>query len=126
MALMMLGEQQLAARPCRSARYAFSAFSRFGFWNSLSLIQSGMAMRNEAKPARRIGEIGFEQPLELDERLLEEDDVVDVVEIDVARLQAIADRVGRESPASCFLRVKRSSCAAATMRPSSTRAAALS
>ena len=29
---------------------AASAFSRFGFWNSFSLIHSGIAMRKEAKP----------------------------------------------------------------------------
>ena len=29
---------------------ASSAFSKFGFWNSFSLIQSGIAMRNDWKP----------------------------------------------------------------------------
>ncbi len=41
-----------------------------------------MAMRNERKPRGAKREIGFEQALELQERLVVEDDVVDVVELD--------------------------------------------
>src|SRR5215470_6901551 len=37
-----------AAEPL--AAKAESAFSKFGFWNSLSLIQAGIAVRNEVKP----------------------------------------------------------------------------
>ena len=38
---------------------------------------------------RGVGEIGLEQALELDERLLEEDDVVDVVEVDLPGLETV-------------------------------------
>ena len=83
-------------------------------------------MRNEAEAARREREIGLEQPLELEERLVVEHDVVELAQPAAGLGQTIGDRARRESAASCFLRVKRSSCAAATMRPSTTRAAALS
>ena len=79
-----------------------------------------------AEAARRQRDIGFQQPLEFQERLVVEDDVIDVGKAGAGGFQAIGDRVASETTASCFLRVKRSSCAAATMRPSSTSAAALS
>ena len=50
-----------------------------------------------AEAARREGEIGFEQPLEFQERLVVEHDVIDVVEPRSCRLQAIGDRVVRET-----------------------------
>ena len=54
-------------------------------------------MRERLEAARREGEIGFEQPLEFQERLLVEDDIVDVLERDAGLLEAIADRVDREA-----------------------------
>ena len=50
------------------------------FWNSFSRSQSGRAIRKERNPLRRKRQIGLEQPLELQERLVVEDDVVDLVE----------------------------------------------
>jgi hypothetical protein len=49
------------------------------------------------KAARRVGKVGLEQPLELDQRLLEEHDVVDLIEVDLARRKAVADRLGRKA-----------------------------
>ncbi len=46
---------------------------------------------------RREGEIGFEQPLELEERLVVEDDVIDVAGSDFGFVQAILDGVTRET-----------------------------
>ena len=82
-----------------------------------------MAKRGEA-PGRE-GEIGLEEALELEEGLVVEDDVIDVGERQpcVARQYSTAF-LGKR--ASCFLRVKRSSCAAATILPSRSSAAALS
>ena len=56
-----------------------------------------------AEAARRKGEIGLEQPLELQERLVVEGDVVDVGQRDAGLVEAIVDRVRRESRsrASC-------------------------
>src|SRR5262249_2875269 len=51
--------------------------------------------RSEA--ARRIGKVGLQQPLKFDQRLLEEDDVIDAIEVDLARLKAIADSMTREA-----------------------------
>ena len=95
------------------------------FWKSFSRSHSGIAVRNERKPRGANAEIGLEQPLELEQRLVVEDDLVDFVELDPAGLEAIGHRL-RGNSASCFLRVKRSSWAAATIVPSTTSAAALS
>ena len=91
---------------------------------SFSPSHSGMAIRYDRQPARRAGDVGFEQPRELDQRLLVEADVIDLRRRDARLAQAVRDRLASGNAASCFLRVKRSSCAAATMRPSSTRQAA--
>ena len=55
------------------------------------------------KTARSVGEIGLQQALELDQRLFEKDHVIDIVEGDLAGLQAIADRrsPGKPHHASC-------------------------
>ena len=79
-----------------------------------------------AEPGRGIGQVGLQQPLELGQRLVVEGDVIEVV-----RGRARPRRGSRRRPASgnagsCLFRVNRSSCAAATIRPSTTRAAALS
>ena len=71
----------------------------------------------------RKGKVGFEEAFELQERLVVEADIVQVSRLETGLLQAIIDGVGRESW-SCFLRVKRSSWAAATILPSTTSAAA--
>jgi hypothetical protein len=49
-----------------------------------------------AEAARREGEVGLEQPLELEERLVVEGDVVDLGELRAGRFQAGADRLVRE------------------------------
>ncbi len=77
------------------------------------------------KAARGEGEIGFEQPLEFEERLVIEGDAVDLARANAGVGDAPTDGVDGK-PGSCFLRVKRSSCAALTMTPSRTIAAALS
>ena len=65
---------------------------------------------------------GRQHAAELDLRVLVERDVVDRA----GRLEAELDRARAGTTASCFLRVKRSSSAASTSAPSSTRAAAAS
>ena len=101
-ALVMLGEQQLAfpievRDRTRAARRAAAA--------------SGTASPSSraASPCERSGspgrkrEIGLEQPLELEERLVVEGDVVDLAERDAALAQAIARArdAGNRSRASC-------------------------
>ena len=83
-------------------------------------------MRKDAKPARREGEVGLEQPLEFQERLFVEDDVIDGRGVELGVFQAVGDGVRGEIARRASCGVKRSSCAAATISPSSTRAAALS
>ena len=92
---------------------------------SFSLIQSGPAMRNDRKPARRDAEVGLEDALELEQRLVVEADVGQVLDGDPGLAQAVGDGVVGKA-ASPFLRVNRSSCAAATISPSRSRQAALS
>jgi hypothetical protein len=48
------------------------------------------------KPAWREGDVGFQQPFEFQERLLVEDDVIDVVDADAAEFQARRDGVMRK------------------------------
>ena len=54
-------------------------------------------MRKEREAAGREREIGLEQPLELEERLVVERDMVDLAERDAALRQAIGERVMRET-----------------------------
>ena len=46
--------------------------------HSFSLSHSGIAIRNELPAARRAGDVGLEQPLELDQRLLVEADEIEL------------------------------------------------
>ena len=83
-------------------------------------------MQERAEALRRDAEVGLEDALELEQRLVVEADVVDVVDADAGLLAGSSRRRGAGSSASPFLRVKRSSCAAATISPSRSRQAALS
>jgi hypothetical protein len=56
------------------------------FWKSFSFSHSGMAMRNDWNPGRE-RQVGLQQPLELQERLVVEDHVVDLAELDAASLR---------------------------------------
>ena len=93
---------------------ASSSCSR-SFWNSFSLIQSGMRHPERAEAPRRERQVGLEQPLELQERLVVEDDVVELGRASRRPRPGSSRSHCAGKPASCFLRVKRSSCAAATM-----------
>ncbi len=61
--------------------------------NSFSRIQTGMAVGERAKAARRVGEIRLDQPIELQQRLVVEADVVDVGGRQPCRAQAVVDRL---------------------------------
>ena len=50
-----------------------------------------------SEPAGRVGEIGLEQPLELEQRLVVEGDVIELVGADSAALEAERDRLRREA-----------------------------
>jgi len=52
--------------------------------------------------ARRKSKVGFQQPLEFQERLVVEDDVVDFIERALALPQAVGERIARE-PGIVFL-----------------------
>ncbi len=74
---------------------------------------------------RRESDVGLQQSLELEEGFIVKDDVLDTGQWDIAaRRQNRTACFGK--PASCFLRVNRSSCAAATICPSRNKQAALS
>ena len=64
----------------------FSAFEQSAFLKQLFLDPERHRHPERLEPAWRVGEIGLHQPLEFDQRLLEEDDMVDAVEIDVSAL----------------------------------------
>ena len=61
------------------------------------MIQSGHRHSERLETAWCVGEIGLQQTFEFDQRLLEEDDMVDAVEIDLARVQTVADGMGRKA-----------------------------
>ena len=67
------------------------------FWNSFSFSHSGIAMRNEREAPRREREIGLEQPLELQERLVVEGDEVDVAPRDAGLRAGNSAARSRES-----------------------------
>src|SRR5258706_9677398 len=46
-----------------------------------------------AKSVRRTGNVGFEQPLEFEERLVVERDIVDVAKLEAAFRKAVLDRI---------------------------------
>ena len=93
MAQVVLGEQQLRSPSRRPASKRFSSSRSSSFWNSFSLQPERDRHAERAEAARREGEVGLEQPLELQERLVVEDDVVDVAELDAGLGQAVVDRV---------------------------------
>ncbi len=82
--------------------------------------------RREAfQPPRGEAVIGLKQSLELQVGLVVKRDGLDVRKLQTGLVEDIGDRMpGKEE--SCFLRVKRSSWAAATISPSTISAAALS
>ena len=93
---------------------------------SFSLIQSGPGHEERAEAARRDAEIGLEDALELEQRLVVEADVGQVLDaMPGLRCRQYATACAGNA-ASPFLRVKRSSWAAATISPSRSRQAALS
>ena len=75
------------------------------------------------EPGGRVGQIRLEEPFKLEQGLVVEADPVQVGGGEASLGQATGDGFRRER-GSCFLRVKRSSWAAATTRPSTTSAAA--
>ena len=124
--LMMLGEEQ------RRQRVELPAVERGEFAlerrAQVELLLEPKRHRGQKRtePARRIAQVGLHHALELHPGLVVEDDRVEVLEAQgqPSRGTRLAARWGKA--ASCFLRVKRSSCAAATISPSHTSAAALS
>jgi len=56
----------------------------------------GIAATNERKPVRRITQISLQQPLELDQRLVVKNDVIDVPQRDARFLKTIADSLARK------------------------------
>jgi hypothetical protein len=99
-------------------------------WIKEKLFQGSAARRahrllNGLQAPGREGQVGLKQAFELEERLDVEGNVVDVFAVQASFGQAVGKGAGG-NPALCLQRVKRSSCAAATILPSTRRAAALS
>jgi hypothetical protein len=62
------------------------------------LLQPDRHRRQErAQSPRRIGQIGLQQSLELDQRLVVEDHMIQVRQRDAASVQTVADRIGRKA-----------------------------
>ena len=121
----MLGEEQLLGSAKRRIDRLELLLEQVAL-KELLVIHSGMALRKERKAAGREGEIGLDQPLEFHEGLFVKNDVIDVRAGRLRLPEGKNESHSSESAESCFLRVKRSSCAAATISPSRRSAAALS
>ena len=80
---MMLGEQQLVL-PVEVRREFLQLAPQQILLKQLLANPDRDRRRERAEAARREGDVGFEQPLELQERLFVEDDIVDVGERDLA------------------------------------------
>src|SRR6266436_5588047 len=79
MALMVLGEQQLAL-PVKTGRPRFEPLAKKVLLEQFLLDPQRHRHAKRSKPARREGEIGLEQPFELDKRLLIKNHVIKLVE----------------------------------------------
>src|SRR5262245_53608048 len=97
MTLMVLGKQQPALVDLAGARKTLEGFCKVGFLEQLFLQPNGQSHPERCKAAMRIGKVGLEQALEFQERLFEEDHIVEIVQIDLALLETIANCVLRES-----------------------------
>ena len=75
------------------------------------------------KAARRVGQVGLEQPLELQQRLVVEPDVVEVRRVDARLGETVDNGVGRK-PCVVLRPGETLFCAAETIRPSTSSAAA--
>jgi hypothetical protein len=123
-ALVVLGEQE-AVLPVVARGVDLKLLLQQSLLEQLLLEPHRHGHGERPEAAGGEGHVGLQQTLELEERLVVESHVVDVAQAHAGCLRqySIAWRGKR---ALCFLRVKRSSWAAATIRPSSTSAAALS
>jgi hypothetical protein len=99
-ALVVLAEEQ-ALLPVEVRAHLRSSSRSSVFWKSFSRSHTGMAMR-KGEAARREGQVGLQQPLELQERLVVEGDVVDLVELDPGSSRQNATAFcGKPDRASC-------------------------
>ena len=78
MRLVMLGKQQLPAAPCPCSRRALPVPFQGGLQIELFLQPDRHGRDKGAEAPRRIGQVGLQQPLELDQRLVVEDDLIDI------------------------------------------------
>lgn len=93
---MMFAEHQ-PLLPVALAERALELGEQQGFLEQLFLEPQRHCRSKAAEPARSEGEIGLDQPLELEERLFVEDDAVELRGRDARFAQAISDCVGREA-----------------------------
>src|SRR6516162_4551759 len=93
-ASVMLGEQQLAV-PVEARRPRLEPLAKQVLLKQFLLEPQWQSHAERGKTAGREGEIGLEQPFELQKRLLVEHDIVKLVEGQGAFLEAIANRILR-------------------------------
>jgi hypothetical protein len=88
-AQVVLGEQQPAV-PAVGPRHPGQGVAQHALLEQLLAQPDRHGEPERAEAARRERQVGLEQALELEERLLVEDDVVDPAEVGAARLEAVA------------------------------------
>src|SRR5580704_12053311 len=92
----MLAEQQ-ALLPIEVGLPALHLVAQQRLLEQLLLQPQRHGHTERVEAARRVGEVGLEQTLELQERLVVESDVVDVGQLDAGRVQAVLHSVLREA-----------------------------
>ena len=93
----MLGKQQPLVPVVSPASKRFSSLQQQILLEQLLARSRAASPCGTSEAARREGQIGFEQPLEFEERLVVEDDVIDGAELDLGLVQAILQWRARES-----------------------------
>src|SRR5882762_387650 len=101
MTLMMLAEEK-PIFPIVVRCKAFELLSQQPLLKQLFLDPNRQRHAKRAEPVRCERQIGFEQSIEFQERLVIKDDMVDLAELDPSLLEAIADRILRESRVVLF------------------------
>ena len=93
MALVVLGEEELAIDPAASRESSKRLF-QLRLLKEPFLDPKWDRHSERLETVWRVREVGLQQALELDEGLFEEHDAIDAVEIDLGRVQTVADGMG--------------------------------
>lgn len=93
MTLVMLGEQKFAVDLATRCK-CFEQLFQIRLLKKLFLYPNWNRHSERLETTWRVREVGLQQALEFDEGLFKKHDVIDAVEIDLGRVQTVADGMG--------------------------------